>query len=258
MAIYRNLYISFWTDTKVEDDFTPEDKYFYLYLLTNPQTNICGCYEISFNKVSRQTGYNKDTIMRLIDRFENVYDVIRFNKETKEILILNWHKYNWSDSDKTLNYVKSSTENIKCDSFRRYVLDMLEKVRTKSNEKVSLRENSENCSEESEENNTNNEIIKNVVSYLNLVCGTRYMSNAKKTRSCIIARINDGFKEEDFKTVINKKYKSWYGTRMQEYLRPETLFGTKFEGYLNQEIYEQKNDSYIDKINNRIEDVNRW
>ena len=258
MAIYRNLYISFWTDTKVEDDFTPEDKFFYLYLLTNPQTNICGCYEISFNQVSQQTGYNKDTIMRLIDRFENVYEVIHYNKETKEILILNWYKYNWSDSDKTLSYVKSATKNIKCDSFRRYVLDVLEKVRTKSNEKVSLKEISENCSEKSEENNTNNEIIKNVVSYLNLVCGTRYMSNSKKTKSCIIARINDGFKEEDFKTVIDKKFKSWNGTKMQEYLRPETLFGNKFEGYLNQEIYEQKNDSYIDKINNRIEDVNRW
>ena len=258
MAIYRNLYISFWTDTKVEDDFTPEDKFFYLYLLTNPQTNICGCYEISFNKVRKQTGYNKDTIMRLIDRFENVYDVIRFNKETKEILILNWHKYNWSDSDKTLNYVKSATKNIKCDSFKQYVLDVLESLKTKSNKKVSLKNNAENYSKESEENNTNNEIIKNVVSYLNLVCGTRYMPNAKKTKSCIIARINDGFKEEDFKTVIDKKFKSWHGTRMQEYLRPETLFGTKFEGYLNQEIYEQKNDSYIDKINNRIEDVNKW
>ena len=46
MAIYRNLHISFWTDNKVEDDFTPEDKYFYAYLLTNPQTNICGCYGV--------------------------------------------------------------------------------------------------------------------------------------------------------------------------------------------------------------------
>ena len=40
MAIYRNVQLSFWTDNKVEDDFTPEDKYFYLYLLTNPQTGL--------------------------------------------------------------------------------------------------------------------------------------------------------------------------------------------------------------------------
>ena len=40
MAVYRSVHLSFWTDNKVEDDFTPEDKYFYIYLLTNPQTNI--------------------------------------------------------------------------------------------------------------------------------------------------------------------------------------------------------------------------
>jgi len=40
MAIYRNVQLNFWTDSKVEDDFTQEDKYFYLYLITNPQTNI--------------------------------------------------------------------------------------------------------------------------------------------------------------------------------------------------------------------------
>lgn len=42
MATYRQIYISFWSDTKVCDDFSPEDKYFYIYLLTNPHTNICG------------------------------------------------------------------------------------------------------------------------------------------------------------------------------------------------------------------------
>ena len=89
MAIYRNVQLSFWTDNKVEDDFTPEDKYFYLYLLTNPQTNICGCYEVSYSQMTNQTGYNKDTINRLLDRFEKVHGMIRYCKESKEILILN-------------------------------------------------------------------------------------------------------------------------------------------------------------------------
>ena len=83
MAIYRNVQLSFWTDNKVEDDFTPEDKYFYLYLLTNPQTNICGCYEVSYSQMTRQTGYNKDTINRLLDRFEKVHGMIKYCKETK-------------------------------------------------------------------------------------------------------------------------------------------------------------------------------
>ena len=47
MAIYRNVQTSFWTDVKIADDFNPEDRYFYLYLFTNPHTNLCGCYEVS-------------------------------------------------------------------------------------------------------------------------------------------------------------------------------------------------------------------
>ena len=129
MAIYRNLHISFWTDNKVEDDFTPEDKYFYAYLLTNPQTNICGCYEVSFNQISHHTGYTKDTISRLIRRFENVHGVIRYCAETKEVLILKWYKYNWSKSEKTLAGVENVAKHIKSDDFRRYVMDTVNKVR---------------------------------------------------------------------------------------------------------------------------------
>ena len=128
MAIYRNLHISFWTDSKVEDDFTPEDKYFYAYLLTNPQTNICGCYEVSFNQISHHTGYTKDTISRLIRRFENVHGVIRYCAETKEVLILKWYKYNWSKSEKTLAGVENVAKHIKSDDFRRYVMDTVNKV----------------------------------------------------------------------------------------------------------------------------------
>ena len=69
MAVFRTISNSFWTDSKVDDTFTPEDKDFYLYLLTNPHTNICGCYEISNKQMSRETGYNEDTIKRLISPF---------------------------------------------------------------------------------------------------------------------------------------------------------------------------------------------
>lgn len=125
MAVYRNIQLSFWTDNKVEDDFTPEDKYFFLYLLTNPQTNICGCYEVSYSQMTNQTGYNKETINRLLDRFEKIHNVIRYDKETKEILILNWHKYNWSKSKDTLRGVKKVSEHIKSSAFRKYVLEVI-------------------------------------------------------------------------------------------------------------------------------------
>ena len=126
MAIYRNVQLSFWTDNKVEDDFTPEDKYFYLYLLTNPQTNICGCYEVSYSQMTMQTGYNKDTINRLLDRFEKVHGMIKYCKETKEILIINWHKYNWSNSSKVITGIESVAKHIKCKEFKDYIYKVLD------------------------------------------------------------------------------------------------------------------------------------
>ena len=98
MAIYRNVQLSFWTDNKVLDDFTPEDRYFYLYLFTNPQTNLCGCSEFSWKAMSNPTGYSKDTLERLLDRFQQEHKVIEFSPNTREILLLNWYKYNWTKS----------------------------------------------------------------------------------------------------------------------------------------------------------------
>lgn len=124
MAIYRNVHLSFWTDNKVADDFTPEDKYFYLYLFTNPQTNLCGCYEVSLKQIANETGYNKDTIERLIERFQEVHKVIVYSKETKEILLLNWHKYNWTKSEKFLTGLDKSIKEVKDEEFRRYLLEV--------------------------------------------------------------------------------------------------------------------------------------
>ena len=83
MALYRNISMNFWTDSKVIDDFSPEDKYFMLYCLTNPYTNLCGCYEISIKQMIRDTGYNEETIEKLLNRL-NKYGVIQYNKQNKE------------------------------------------------------------------------------------------------------------------------------------------------------------------------------
>lgn len=122
MAVYRNVSLNFWTDSKVDDEFSPEDKYFMLYLLTNPHTNLCGCYEISTKQMERETGYNVDSVRRIIDRLEKTHNVIRYSSETKEILILNWYKYNWGSSDKVKSGIKESAKEIKNKIFKAYVL----------------------------------------------------------------------------------------------------------------------------------------
>lgn len=125
MSKYRNISLSFWTDSKVDDDFTPEDKYFYLYLLTNPHTNICGCYEISAKQMERETGYNQDTLKRLLQRMSTTHNVIRYCESTKEVLIFNWHKYNWSNSEKLIKAVLLVADNIKYEPFREYIISKI-------------------------------------------------------------------------------------------------------------------------------------
>ena len=60
----------------------------------------------------------------------------------------------------------------------------------------------------------------------------------------IEARFNEGFSVEDFKKVIDVKTQEWKDSNMEKYLRPETLFGNKFEGYLNQK---SKNPSWFNR-----------
>lgn len=76
---------------------------------------------------------------------------------------------------------------------------------------------------------------KEVIQFLNAKTGSRYRHNTPKTKKLIEARCKEGFTLEDFKTVIEKKCATWLSDpKMSMYLRPETLFGTKFESYLNE------------------------
>lgn len=76
--------------------------------------------------------------------------------------------------------------------------------------------------------------VKEIVSYLNETVGTNYKPSSGYIQTLIHARMADKFTVDDFKTVIWKKAREWKGTDMEKYLRPQTLFGTKFESYLNQ------------------------
>ncbi len=83
---------------------------------------------------------------------------------------------------------------------------------------------------------TESKNIVAIVDYLNERAGKRFKPTAKETQSLIRARFAEGFTVEDFKAVIDNRAAAWRGDRrMAEYLRPETLFGTKFESYLNAE-----------------------
>ena len=89
MGIKRVIDTELWTDEKVES-FTPEEKLFWVYLLTNPFTRQLGIYRITKKQIAFQLGYDVDTITKLLDRFQNEYQLIRY--ENGEIAILNFLK----------------------------------------------------------------------------------------------------------------------------------------------------------------------
>lgn len=79
----------------------------------------------------------------------------------------------------------------------------------------------------------NKEIYIAVVDYLNSKAGTHYKASSKTTRQHIHARLAEGFTIDDFKRVVDNMWTDWRGTEWEKYLRPSTLFGSKFENYLN-------------------------
>lgn len=87
---------------------------------------------------------------------------------------------------------------------------------------------------------SNTLIYKTIIDYLNEKAGKDFKFKSKDSQKHINARLSEGFTVEDFKTVIDKKCADWLGTEWEQYLRPATLFGTKFESYLNAKSPKQK------------------
>lgn len=82
----------------------------------------------------------------------------------------------------------------------------------------------------------NNDLIVEIVDYLNECTGKSYKSNSKVATLNINARLKEGYTLDDFKKVIFVKSTKWIGSQMEDYLTPNTLFGNKFESYLNENI----------------------
>lgn len=111
MAIYRQIQTSFWFDLFVLG-LTPEEKYFYFYIMTNPSSTQCGIFEFSIMKAALETGYNIETIKKLIKKFIE-YEKILYSEETGEIIILNWMKYNFINSRNTILCMNKEIKRVK-------------------------------------------------------------------------------------------------------------------------------------------------
>lgn len=247
MAVYRSVQTTFWTDTKITDGFTPEEKYLYLYLMTNPHTTLSGCYEVSLRQIAFDTGLSTEKVKKGIESLQVKQNVIRYSSDNNELLLLNWHKYNWTTSEKFRKPLLSQINAIKTQEYKDYLMSCFNGI-----DRVSVPNGypMDTTVSVSVTDTVSDSVIKEIpyteiVTYLNSKTGKAFSDGTKETRRYIKARFAEGRTLEDFKKVIDNMTSKWSADpKMQDYLRPQTLFGTKFEAYLNsspQKVVEGKN-----------------
>ena len=104
---------------------------------------------------------------------------------------------------------------------------------TKQNKPSGLKSNPKNPDKDKDKDKDKIRYKQEIINYLNQVTGKRFRGVDNKFLN---ARVNDGYIFTDFKKVIDIKSKQWLNTEHDKYLRPDTLFGTKFDSYLNEKI----------------------
>jgi hypothetical protein len=132
MAKFRYIYTDFWNDQKVIERFTPEDKLFMLYLLTNKYTKQIGVYRIPLKVIAFEIGYSTESINSMIERFMNQYKLIAYDEETSEIAIKNWGKYNLNKGGTPVECcIKAELEEVKNKNLLLYVYDGIKNEKLK-------------------------------------------------------------------------------------------------------------------------------
>ena len=101
-------------------------------------------------------------------------------------------------------------------------------------------------------------IVREAINHLNAVAGTNYSDTNKNTQNAIFSLMDRGYELDDFKSVIDRKLQQWKGTEYQKFVRPSTLFGKKFENYLNEPRTSKA--STIQKLSNSVQSAkqHRW
>lgn len=126
MGIKRVVDTDFWGDDKIVDMFSPEDKLFMLYLLTNPHTTQLGIYALNKKVMAFELGYSLDTISVLLDRFETKYNIIRYSVETQEVAIRNYLRHSIIKGGKPVeDLLMKEISNVKNRKLLTYVFEGL-------------------------------------------------------------------------------------------------------------------------------------
>lgn len=190
------------------------------------------------------------TVRRAIENCEKKGLIITDNFNKAGFDKTKWYSIDYEMVDKGMSKRVAQNEQTDCSKRANGVAQ---------NEQTNTRDYSEITTEITTDNNSRAEPdgvadkTKTIVDYLNEKTDSHYKATTPKTKQLVQARLKEGFSVDDFKTVIDKKTATWLNdNKMNKYLRPLTLFGTKFEDYLNEKVKGQpdKNDPYYtEKIN---------
>ena len=237
-----------------------------LYLLTNQYTTQLGIYEISVKQIAFQLGYSTDSVMALLDRFDNKYGIIIYSKSTGEIAIKNFLRHSIVKGGKPVeDCLKKELQKVKNKSLISAVFqhistfDNINETVKKIIDEYEIENDNDNERIVHDSSTNRQELYSEIINYLNKKANTGYKPNSKNTARHINARLEEGYTVEDFKCVIDKKCAEWKNTEMEQYLRPETLFGTKFEGYLNAKINKKGSENNEPTNgNNKKNEFSKW
>lgn len=165
--------------------------------------------------ISEKTGVEESKVKRILKVFKSEQQIDQQAERYGSIItILSWDKYQCNDqqnAQQVTNECPTSDQRV-----------------------TTLQEHKNRRTQEQKKDIYSSERIE-IINCLNDALGSNYKPNSKKTKDLIHARLSEGFTVDDFKTVIYKKTKQWMNDpKMCKFLRPETLFSNKFEGYLNE------------------------
>lgn len=209
MAKYRHVHTAFWEDPKVLEEMTPEDKYFYLYLLTNPKTTQIGVYAITKKQMAFDLGYSTESVTALLDRFINNHKLVKYNEETRELAIIHWGKYNLYKAGKpVLDCIKKELVEVKdktllwelmnhipnesiTNEFSRYVYDTCNDTSTTSGQKEKEKEK--------EKNSSSQVSISTIIDYWDQ---NGFGISSINLKQQFLAYLDDGFTEEALLKVL--------------------------------------------------------
>jgi len=133
MAKFRMVRTDFWKNPIVLEEMTPEDKYFYLYLLTNPHTTQIGIYKITQKQMAFDLGYSIESVHALMERFTLHHKLICYSPDTRELAIKNWGKYNLDKGGKPMmDCIYSELKDVEDLSLIQYVSEAIPKQEIRS------------------------------------------------------------------------------------------------------------------------------